>query len=599
MSSVYSITNYLDLYNSYINRLVPYQDKHKYIDFLTRFFISHGYLRGSLTKISAFLAQKAFINAPDEVTKSRIETILDDLDYMKVQHNVLLNGFVYDYVAVLYMPKQILEMKCDSCSNVFNIDDSYEYTFEIRNMAAHDEEYKTLKRNSSLPRDEKRQYSTPYGLKCTCPNCGTEFIQVPDQKWDHNVPGKLKILNPHHYDVFKNDGGDTYIRITADEYRGALEINTELEWEHISGLTWPMIVTFAAKDQVFKPNKDFYEVFSMNEIAALNAGASLSSIVSTISDLAHIDILKLGNEGIALSKVNPLYMITPNEASMGGTFEVTNHEDFRDFIVQEVREKEEGDFNRMVYSPISASAQPIFGDGKRFLALNEIIHYQNTVITALGFSPDILQGGNGLQNDPFSLKTMDVILDSFTKKFENLLENIIKRQITSYNKAKKDHNNGKPLFFLEKISLSKGTLDSQIKMDLVNRGELPRSAMLNDIGYPDLKHYYAAKRDEQLTEMREQAKTQRAVDKLQQQLIMEAQEQQAITGRLDTSVAEQELLRQAEEQVQMMAQMEHGQRKSYFNQLKNESPVLYSVTLMRWEEYQNMQNSGLVGGQQL
>ena len=593
MSSVYAINNYLDVYNSYLNRLVPYQDKHKYIDFLTRFFISHGYLRGSITKIAAFLTQKIYVNAPDNILKTQMENILSDIDYTGAQHNILINSFVYDYVAVLYMPKQNLNMKCPNCESDFSINETYPYSFQIVNLSSHDKKLKAIKNNSALPRDEKRRHPSTYGIKCTCTECSTEFSQEPETKWDNTTPGKLKILNPHHYDVYKNDGGDTYIRITGEHYEGTLNLGLDLEWEHISGLTWPMIVTLASREVIFRPEKEFYAVFSGEEIIALNAGASISDIVSTISDLSHIDILKLGNEGIALSKVNPLYMVTPNQSALGGDFEVADHETFRDFIVREVQEREEGDFNRMVYSPISASAQPIFGDGKRFLALNEIIHYQNSVITALGYSPDILQGGNGLQNDPFSMKIMDIKQNNFKPKFEKFIENIFSRHIPTYNKAKKD-NNGIPLFFLEKASLAKGTLNSQIKMDLVNSEDLPRGTLLEDLGYPSLEQWYSAKRNEAITNMKEQAKTDRALNKLQKQLMMEEQEQQALTGQVDTSIAETELLRQAEEQMQVLVSMDYGARKSYFNQLKNESPVLYATTKMRWEELQNMQDSGII-----
>jgi len=596
MSNIYSITNYLNIYESYINRMVPYHNKHKYIDFLAKFVITHGYLRGALTKISSFLARPIHISTINSSLKRDLMSLFEDLDVYKFQMNTIFNMFIYDSVSVLYFPKQRLQLKCPECGEEFDIDETYPYTFRILNTSNINRKYKAVRSDWKVPYEERRLYHYPYGINCVCVKCGTKFIQEPTKSWNYEQPGIIKILNPHLAEVYKNDAGINYLRINPETYLGPINVNIDLEWQHIDGLPWDLVCTLAGKEMVFTPEKDFYEVFNMNEFCSMGSGASVSSIVSTISELIHVDVLKLGNEGLALSKVNPMYVLSPAEGSTEGAFDIFDHGDFRDFIVGEVKQKEEGDLNRMIFSPIQVQANPVFGDGKRFLSINELSLYQQTVVTALGLNPEIIAGSIAPLADPFSLASLDVMTHEFRKKVQRLLDNIAQKSIKSYiSEKRKTSEEGRTLFFIERPSIAKGSFSYTDKQKAVEAGLLPKSVIYEDLGYPSQTEWLEAMRSEAITETVEQAKTEQEMAKIQNNLAMYNVEMQARYGKVDTTMAKQQIMSDAEMYVQQLAQMaDYGQRKSFLSQLQNEDPVLHAVVLERWQQMQNMQRQGLV-----
>ena len=590
------MTNYLNIYESYINRMVPYNNKHRYIDFLSKFVITHGYLRGALTKISSFLARPVYVSTSNDVLKNSLKKLFDDLNITRFQMNILFNMFVFDNIAALYFPKQRLQMKCPQCGEEFDIDENYPYTFKILNTSNINKKYKAIRADWKVPFEERRLYHYPYGINCVCVKCGTKFIQEPTRAWNYEEPGIVKILNPHLTEIYKNDAGVQYLRMNPETYLGPLNVNIELEWAHIDGLPWDLICTLAGKEMVFTPSREFYEVFDMNEFASMGSGASVSSIVSTISELVHVDVLKLGNEGLALSKVNPLYVISPAEGSTEGAFDIFDHSDFRDFIVGEVKQKEEGDLNRMIFSPIQITANPVFGDGKRFLSISELSTYQQMVVTALGFNPEIISGSITPLADPFTMTSLDTLTHEFRKKTTRLLDNIAEKTIKSYNsERRKAKESGRTLFFIEKPSLAKGSFSYQQKQEAMQNGLLPKSIVYEELGYPSQKEWLEAMRNEQITELIEQSKTEQEVAKIQNNMTMYQTEMQARYGKVDTTFAKQQIQSDAEMYVQQLAQMQdYGQRKSFLAQLQNEDPVLHAVVLEKWQQYQNMQNQGIV-----
>lgn len=586
-NSTYTIGNYLNIYESYMirNNIVPYNDKEEYIRFLTRFILHHGYLRGTLKKVSAFFTKKAIITTTNEEVKRQIRDIFEELDYLTLQFNTIFNMFIFDYAAVIYLPKQILSVKCPNCSTDYKINEKYTYSFRLNYL---DDMYHIeggLKRDYKLPEEERKLYAKAIGIQSTCTNCGSVHISEPKVEWDFKAKGKLKLLNPLWCDVYSNDAGNKYLRINPEFYDGALELDLDLRYYHIEGLTWDLINCFAAKDRYFVPNTDYYELFHMEEFSSLGSGRSVSSIISSVSDLLHIDIMKLGNEGIALSKVNPLYMLTPTDPSGNGAFGLVDQEQFKDFMLQEVKEYQQGDINRMIYSPIPVNAIPLFGDGKRFLALQELMHMQSSVVTSFGYSPDVLNGTTGIINEPFNLSSMEMLLEGFQTNFSRLLNNVLRKKIPSYNKEKEETADRK-LFIMEKISLAKGGLDYNTKISLVQQGVLPVSVLIEDMGYPSIKHWESVMAEESISKYRSDMKLNQTMGKIEQNMMMAAADQQASTGQIDIAAAQYQMEQEAEYHLEQLANIQDaGQRRSYFEQLQNENQILYYIVIGKWREY--------------
>lgn len=593
-NSTYDIGNYLNLYESYLirNNIVPYNDKEEYIRFLTRFILHHGYLRGSIKKIAAFLTKKVMPIPIDDSVKDKINSIFSDLDYLTIEFNTLFNMFIFDYTALMYFPKQKVGLKCPKCENEYDINKSYPYTFKLVYLDEQYHDQGKIRRLSKLPKEEKNNYAKVVGIQSVCPKCGTEHSSQPTITWDKADNGKIKLLNPLWYDIFHNDVGNKYLRITPDYYDGSLDLDTPLRYMNIEGLSWDVICCFAAKDRYFLPDKQYYQIFSMEEISSLGSGRSVSALISSLSDLLHIDILKLGNEGIALSKVNPLYVLSPTDPTGNGSFGLIDQEEYKDFFLQEVKEHQQGDINRMIYSPIPINAQPMFGDGKRFMAMQELMHIQSNVITALGYSPDVLNGTTGIINEPFNLSSMEILMEGVQSKYSDFLTNILKLRLPNYTKEAKESKYQGKLFVMEKISLAKGGLDYNTKIDLVRQGILPMSTLIEDMGYPDMRYWEEVMTKESASKYKADIKLNQRMSRIDQNAMMAAQDNQVSTGQIDTTAAEAQLNNRADQHIEILANMpDSGQRKSYFNQIKNEDPTLYYIVIGKWEDYQQYSNT--------
>ncbi len=586
-----TVQNYTSTYNSYVNRLIPYNERHDYIDFLTKFYITHGFLRGTLSRIASFLTPKVQIPSGNKQTKKRIEDIFKDLNLQTMQYNILLNSLVYDNVVVLYLESQTLSIECESCEKSFNIDDSYPYSFQIVDLTSLDKLRRKVLGSSEVPKEEKRLQVNTYGIACTCPHCGSTMKQEPKCKGNIDKTGILKIMNPHHIKIYRNDAGKEFAKVDPEHYEGVLDLGVDLEFMHIDGLPWQLVKTFASREMDFKPPAGYYSIFSTSSLAGID-GESLSPLSGTVGDLMHMDILKIGNEGLAFSKVNPLYVMSPRQTSAisENAFDLVSQVDYRDFIVDEVKQRDEGDFHRMIYSPISVEATPIFGDGKRFLALQELVHFQENVINSLGYNPQVLNGQMAILNDPFTLTSIDTTMEQYNGSMESLLANIIKYHIPTYSREVKD-NEGYNLFFLEKPSLTKGSMTFQQKQEAMMQGLLPKGELIKDIGYPKSSVWRQAIREEILEEAREQAEIQRQLGRLQETERMRTIDEQSAQGGVNTVVAKQQIQADAQSHVDQMQGMDSSQRKSYLSQLQNEDPVLYAVVSVQWRQLNNMQTA--------
>jgi len=573
------------------SNIIPYNDKVEYIRFLTRFVLHHGYLRGTLKKISAFFTKKIIVTTIDEGSKKAINEILESFDYMTIQFNTIFNMFIYDQAILMHIPKQNISVKCPKCKTEYAINNKYPYSFSLQYL---DDMYHIdgrIKQDSGLPPEERKLYARAIGIESTCTHCGTEHVSSPKVEWDFRANGVLKLMNPLWCDVYQNDAGKQYLRVNPDNYDGILDMTIPLRHYHIEGLTWDLICCFAGRDRYFVPNNEYYEIFSMEEISALGSGRSVSTLISAVSDLLHIDILKLGNEGIALSKVNPLYMLTPTDPSGNGAFSLVDQENFKDFMLQEVKEHAQGDINRLIYSPVPVNAIPMFGDGKKFLALQELTHFQANVITSLGFSPDVLNGTTGIINEPFNLSSMEILLNSFQTKFSRLIDNTLKKKHGTYAKDKADSKTGK-LFIMEKIGAAKGGLDYNVKLDLIRQNILPMSMLVEDLGYSSLQYWESVMKEEGIQKYKNDMKTQQEMAKIDQNLMMASQDSQVATGKVDTTAAIYQLDQEAEMHIQQLSAMaESGQRKSYLNQIKNENPTLYYIVIGKWREFKQFNNT--------
>lgn len=589
-SGLYTVNNYREIYNNYIMRggVVPYSNKVAYIKFLTRFYIAHGYLRGLLEKIGALMAQPLHVRAKNAELTKRCEAFAKKLNYRTRESQSVVAQLLYDYAVLMYFPKQDIMVKCPQCGKVTKIDRSYSYPFRIIPIPDGVNEYSTVRADYRIPWAERRLYDQPLGIRVVCENCGSEFLQEPTTQWDFKTPGSLHVMNPHLVNVYVNDAGKKFVTIDSRFYEGALMINTDLEYFNIEGLTWDLIKVYASRAKIYLPHTDFYSVFCFNDMAGIGSGGgSVSPTLSAVNELVSVDVLRMGNEGIAFSKLDPLYIISPTDVSGQGALELIDRRQVRDFIVEGIKAHAEGDISRAMWSPIPVNAQPLYGDGKRFLNLNELMAFQAGIPAVYGFSPDAFQGGSGiLFNDPFNLTMLTNLYDRFREDFLTLLDNIFMRSVDGYRTAKLK---GEVTLELENISIMKGGLKFDEWLKLLDGGAITMDELLEYLGKPGMSYWLERRNDAAMVE----AKFDADLDERKQQFAKDqkAKADQSVTeaGTPNRALAEQQIIEEAQQHVQAMTQFgnDQGQVNSYLEALGKQSPVLAAVVADQWKTYKN------------
>ena len=589
-SGLYTVNNYREIYNNYIMRggVVPYSNKVAYIKFLTRFYLAHGYLRGLLEKIGALMSQPLHVRAKNAEMGKKCEAFAKQLNYKARQSQSVVAQLLYDYAILMYFPKQDIMVKCPQCETVIHIDRSYPYPFRIIPIPGGVSEYSSVRADYRIPWAERRLYDQPLGIRATCPDCGSEFLQEPTTQWDFKTPGSLHVMNPHLINVYVNDAGKKYVTIDSRYYEGSLMINTDLEYFNVEGLTWDLIKVYASRAKIYLPYPDFYSVFSFNDMCGIGSGGgSVSPTLSAVNDLVSVDVLRMGNEGIAFSKLDPLYIISPTDVSGQGALDIVDRRQVRDFIVEGVKAHAEGDISRAMWSPIPVTAQPLYGDGKRFLNMNELMAFQASIPSVYGFSPSAFQGDSGvIFNDPFNLTMLTNLYEKFRDEFLKLMDNIFMRSIDGYRSAK---SRGEVELELENISIMKGGLKFDEWFKLLGEGVINMDELLQYLGKPGMKYWLQKRNDSEMEQVKADAELAEMKKKFETDQTAKANADIKQTGTPNRALAEQQIMEEAQGHVQAMTQFgnDQGQVNSYLDSLTQQSPVLAAVVAKQWQVYKN------------
>lgn len=592
-SPSYTVDFYDKLCKSYAIRtkIIPYDKKDEFIDFITRTVVFHGGLAGPLSMISAYFASPVRVLSGTKAIKKKVNDVYSKTQAFRAQMSAWLSVFMYNYTAIMYLPQQIISMTCPICDQSFPINKpEYQYPFKIVPMDFQEDGSQKIRSESRLSDSEKRQHPRQFGIRCHCPNCNSEIEGLPQTTWSFSKPGKLVVLNPKLFTVDKNDTGCTRLVIDPKYYSGKLKIDKELDWFDLSNVSWNLAMTYASKENVFVPDPRYYMLFSLRDYAGIGtAGDSVAPVLSSVSDTIAMDIFKMGNEGLAFSKIDPLYIVSPVN-NTNPAFEGISQGQFRDFIVDGVKKHQEGDINRILYSPMPVDTTPLFGDGKRFMSVNELMTYNNMVLGALGFSGDSLNGASGLQLDPVRFEAWNNLIKDFNTKFLELFDNVMKLVSTAYESAVTSKDKERvPTLWMAQLSQVNQGMNFQQKMQLVQNGQLPLDEMMTDLGMPDLDHWRGYMKESRLEEETFQIELSREIAKLQRLEAEKEETDRSLVEGGNDHIAKQRIIQDAESLAQELAGQSTGYIKSYLSDLSQEDYVTYAVVVKKLEELRDIQ----------
>lgn len=591
-STTYSVEHYNKLCNSYAMRdkLVPHKDKSDYIDFITRTVVFHGGLIGPLSKAALYFANNIRVVTGNDFLKRSVEKTLGELDSFGVLVKAWLSAFMFDTVSITYFPEQDIIMTCKECKHVFTVNSKdYKYPFKIVDLRFEDDPVRKLRTDGKLNPLEKRQHPRNFGVKCECDNCGSLIVDSPETSWNLSRAGKLTLLNPKLCVIETNDVGKDRLVIDPRYYSGALALNKELEWFHLSGVPWNLACTYASKDRLYYPDEDWYILYSMREVASLGTtGAAVAPMLSCVSDTISMDVYKMGNEGLALSKVDPLYMVGPNNTE-GPAFEGVSLSQFKDFLVGGIKAHHEGDINRILVSAAPVDVQPLFGDGKRFMHVQELVTYQNMALGGLGLSSSSLDGASGFTMDPVMMDTWNKLINVMNVKYLSLHNNILKLISRSYAAAADSSRaEDKVTLWLPQLSQLNGGVNMDAKWKMAQSGELPFEEFTRDLGIPDPELWRGALLENEKARLRFERRKERILDEVQRNELEKMQESD-VSGGPNMALARQQLVQEAESLAEQLMHVGNDDRQSYLRQIQKEDYVLHAILVRKIEELRNLQ----------
>lgn len=598
-SPSYSVDYYDKLCKSYAlrSKLVPYDKKDEFIDYLTQQVVFHGGLAGPLGTIASFFSKHIRVITGDDSVRQKVEEMDRQLGLFWTQMTAWLSVFMYSNTCIIYFPKQVIEMSCPNCKAVFAVNDSrYRYPVIIKAMDWEQDGTRRVMSSMRVGPSEKRQHPRQYGISCECPECASTISGVPTTTWVFSAPGKLMVLNPKLFTLEKNDVGHQRVIIDPTYYKGPLLLDKEIDSFHLEGVPWNLAVTYASREMVYDPDPMYYMTFSLREFAALGtAGSAVPPVLSSISDMVTMDIYKMGIEGLAFSKIDPLYVVSPVQNN-NAAFDGLSQADFRDFIIQGMKAHQEGDINRVLYSPMPVDVSALFGDGKRFMSIQEIMVTQNMVLGGLGFTNEALNGSSGFSTDPVKFEAWNNVIGEFNARIIILVNNILKLSSVKYYKAVTDPEVDKrPTLWIPQLSQLNGGLNIQQKLDLVAAGRLPIEEVVEDIGLPSVRLWRQYIKASKLAEERSALELESAVTKMREAYV--EQENASENGEApNMALARQLIVEEAENTAQELSQLTPQERRSRTEALKTSDYVLYAVVIKKLETINNVQTAEAKAG---
>lgn len=566
MSSFYSIDKYSDILFSYFSKVVPMGNHEQNIKFRNKVALNAPELHGIFKRLAALLVSdinyEALSQEKATIFKESLPQILAKSKWKFKQYEIFYNLFMYDYVVTLVYPFTSYKTSCQVCGKEVVINESFGGTFKLH----------------------REKEGVEVILSTHCKNCNREtkhdMIEVLHTNNFKKYPMNILLFNPFDVSISEGYGGSQKVYFSPTDYRkrssyNNIKENTPLGAEEIINVPYK-IISSILYNKPLKFNNNLVQVFRHPEILGLQRG--LSPLMLSLSTVLHTSILRKGREADALLKVDPHYIVSPVGGANSPVTSLTDGRSTTDFIMKGIKQIKENDSNGLIYSPNPVQATPIFAQGTRWITSNEILAEEANLINSTGFDMSVLQGGAGIQNDPYLLHTLEETVGFYVTQSEDLLNKLVS-QLSVYQ----------PKFDLDErielldVSQSEGTQLDNLSIQLVESGQLPKSVLYRKYGYNSIKDVLAQVKEEQLMIREHEINLGMAMSKLENAKAPVVQ----ATGNVDPGVMKQ-MEGRVEEEASMLAQqlyqMDEGTKRSELDKIQKSSYILWATTVSKLKD---------------
>lgn len=303
--------------------------------------------------------------------------------------------------------------------------------------------------------------------------------------------------------------------------------------------------------------------------AGVQAQWGFPPITSAIKNFLFTAILRRANEAIALEYITPFRIIHPIAASGQGDPITTIPLDRWKMEMERNWRLFRRDPLRIQFSPVPVGVQNIGGEGRALLTLGELQEAERAIVLSLGVPMEFLTGGLGQTRGEITLRMIENQLQTHIENLNALIQWIERKvaQFMGWASIKMRLADFKMIDDIE---------NKQLKIQLWQSQLISNTTMAEMLDI-DLDHERKQRREDTLADTRAEQETQVALQKLQQSLSIQAQ-QQALQSRSSFAYDQQAIIAKAQPIAEELAQYDAGTRRSRLDSLKGEDFIMYCIT---------------------
>jgi len=233
---------------------------------------------------------------------------------------------------------------------------------------------------------------------------------------------------------------------------------------------------------------------------------------------------------------------------------------------------------------VPVGVQNIGGEGRALLTLGELQEAEKSIVLSLGVPMEFLSGGLGQTRGEITLRMIENQLQTHIENL-NALVQWVERKVASFMSWASIRMRLADFKMIDDVE------NKQLKIQLWQSQLLSNTTMAEMLDV-DLDHERKQRREDALADARSEQETSVALQKLQQSISTQAQ-QQALQNQGGLAYDQQQILAKAQPIAEEMAGYDAGTRRSRLDSLKGEDFVMYCMTKELLEQMQQDQTAAM------
>ena len=527
------------------------KDLFKWTEYL---LYNSAHIYAALKKFGELVITDIEYSTPNDALRKQYKKLFTKT--MKIKSALLmasLDKHVYgNHFTSIYKPF-VRNLKCPNCQHMVNIQ-MVDYKFELKKLQ----------------------------FKYLCKKCRkTVDGQVVDRKI--LAASKLHLIrwDPKLMDIDYNPvtGQSVYYYTIPQDIKDKVKLGSK---HLINGMPYEFLENIR-DNKLFRFEKDAIFHIKVASPAGIEQQWGFPPLASTIKLFLYTMVLRKANEAIALEHIVPMRILHPEQHGTQDLTQMISLARWQDEMKYNIR-RWRRDPLHIMFAPVPVGVVNMGGDGRAMLTLGEVQEAEKNIMAALGIPEEFLTGGLTKAGMEATLRLIENQLQGHADDMNDLLQWYTDQFSKFLGWARID----------TKLTPLKMVDDTETKQELIGLatggqgGQQPVSmqTVMDRLGL-DPEEERDKRLQWALDEARLQIKMQQEVQKLQNTLSQQVQQQ--IAGAAGLNYDQQAVIGKAEGLVQQLMSLDPNTRRAQIRSLQSEDYVMYSVVIQRLEEMENSQ----------